>query len=335
VGLAAASYYLIERPVRRHKLRGFWRYALGPVAAVVTAVIIVVATLPAVALPPAGHVDTAAATGAIPGAGGYQGQQLIKLPKGRVISAAHPLRIMVMGDSVPYVAYPGIAAAFGATGRAVVIDKAIPGFGLTTAHNWPTEVPILISQVHPDVIAATWSWDDDEAEAHPAAYQAMLESAVREMLAPGNGVAGVVFLQFPKHGPFFSSIPNAAQLTVARDKASAEWNRIEESMVKVFPGRVMYLPLGPSVLLNGHYTSWLPPANKPHAPMDQWVRVRMVDRTHMCPAGVVRYASAMLSDFQGIFGLPAAKGPWYEGDWVNDPRFSDPPGSCPDDHPPG
>ena len=61
----------------------------------------------------------------------------------------------------------------------------------------------------------------------------------------------------------------------------------------------------------------------------------MIDRVHLCPPGVVRYSSAVLADLQRLFDLPAAQGAWYAGSWTSDPRYNDPPGTCPDDHPPG
>jgi hypothetical protein len=36
-----------------------------------------------------------------------------------------------------------------------------------------------------------------------------------------------------------------------------------------------------------------------------------------------------------VFGLAPAAGDWSQGPWTSDPNFNDPPGACPDDHPPG
>ena len=49
--VSTASYYLVERPLRQAHFRGLIRLWLAPVAAVVTAVVVVVATFPAVADP--------------------------------------------------------------------------------------------------------------------------------------------------------------------------------------------------------------------------------------------------------------------------------------------
>jgi peptidoglycan/LPS O-acetylase OafA/YrhL len=336
LALATASFYLVEKPVRRAKLTGWRRVALGPVAAIATAVIIVVATLPAVAAP-GGVVASAGAaeTTDVPGAGGFSHQVPITLPPGRPITAAHPLRVMLIGDSVMYVAAPGIARALQATHRAVVTDRAFVGFGLSRVPSWPTLFPQDVAQVHPQIIMATWSWDDSWALDHPKNYEATLDRFIRLLLSPGNGVAGVIFVQFPPSGPFFSFLPDAAQDTRYRQREQAAWDAVVRKLPAAFPGKVMYLPVAPSILLDGHFSQWLPPVGRPHAPRSQWVRVRMIDRVHLCPPGVVRYSSAVLSDMQRLFDLPAARGAWYAGSWTSDPRYNDPPGTCPDDHPPG
>ena len=33
--------------------------------------------------------------------------------------------------------------------------------------------------------------------------------------------------------------------------------------------------------------------------------------------------------------LPPAQANWAQGTWTSDPDYNDPPGACPDDHPPG
>ena len=50
---------------------------------------------------------------------------------------------------------------------------------------------------------ASWSWDDygpttPNALHQPAQYTKLLRRAVATMLAPGNGVEGVIFTQFPR-----------------------------------------------------------------------------------------------------------------------------------------
>ncbi len=345
LAMATASFYLVERPLRRRRYRGWAGRSLAPLGAAVTAAVVVVSTVPAVAAPTSrAPVVAAAPVGrgtAVAGAGGFAGQRPIVLPPGS-FSRADPLRVTALGDSVMYVAEPGIAAALGATGEATVTNNSIPGFGLSTATVWPTEFPAMLRAQRPQLVLATWSWDDDWALTKPAQYTATLERAVRTLLDPGGGVTGargVIFLQFPPSGPV---VPYGTQLTASDRRLDAQrvagqraWNRVVESLPQVFPGRVMYLPVGGSILLDGRYYPWLPPQGRPHAPRSIWVRVRMVDNVHLCPAGVVRYADAVLADLTDLYHLAPARAGWWGQSWVGDPRYNTPPGSCPDDHPPG
>ncbi|HXW38448.1 MAG TPA: hypothetical protein VEJ44_02040, partial [Acidimicrobiales bacterium] len=271
----------------------------------------------------------------VPGAGGLTGQLPITLAGGRVPTASQPLTVMLTGDSMMNVAAPGIAAALDATGAASVADRAIDGFGLSTAANWRTAIPSLIAQLHPELIVATWSWDDSWAQRDPKGYTQAIDQAVALMLSPGDGVRGVVITQFPPTGPVLSSDrAQAVAEDAQRAAGQAAWDRVVRALPATFPGRVMYLPVASSVLLDGKFSAWLPPAGDPLAPRQDWVRVRMIDDVHLCPAGVTRYADALLSDFRTLFGLPAPAPGWWDGAWVHDPRYNTPPGSCPDDHPP-
>jgi len=341
LAVSTASYYLVERPIRLARPRGGVRL-WAPVAGVVTAAVIVVATFPAVADPSSvvgtTHLASTGSGQAVPGAGGYAGQQPIRLAPAP--SAANPLRVMILGDSVMHDASYGIAAALQATGETTVATKTIDGFGLTTATDWPTSIPDLIRQTGAQLIVASWSWDQfgpttPNALHQPAAYTALLERAVRVMLTPGNGVDGVIFTQFPLSGTIAAANPaNQAIYNKERLEGLKAWNDIAEKMTTAFPGRVMYLPVASSLLLNGRtYSAWLPPVGDPHAPKDQWTRVRKLDNVHLCPEGSARYAGAILTDLTAIFRLAPADPSWSQGTWTADPDFNDPPGACPDDHP--
>jgi peptidoglycan/LPS O-acetylase OafA/YrhL len=341
--LATASYYLVERPIRRMKLRGALRLWLAPLVGVATAACLVVATVPAVADPNtvATTSKVAAPTGVpVAGSGGYGEQTPITLPKGTVISPAHPLRVVLLGDSVMHDASYGITAALSATGEGTVQTNTIDGFGLTTATSWPTSIPRIIREEQPQLIIASWSWDQfgpttPNALHQPAAYTALLKRAVSVMLTPGDGVDGVIFTQFPLSGTIAAANPaNQATYNKERLEGLKAWNDIAEKMAAAFPGRVMYLPVASSLLLDGRrYSAWLPPVGDPHAPKDQWTRVRKLDNVHLCPEGSARYAQAILTDLTAIFRLAPASPAWTEGAWTSDPNFNNPPGACPDDHP--
>jgi len=335
--LAVASFYLVERPLRRMRISGWPRFVVAPVAALGVAVAVVVATLPAVASPVTtvskASVATVTSGAAIPGAGGFSKEKPIALAPGRVPSPADPLRVMVMGDSVMFVAAPGISASLQATGAVTVAQRAIVGWGLTTDPGWRQSVAGAIADVHPEIVLAMWSWDDTLAQTDPSAYRRLLEQYINLVLTPGDGVDGLVFTEFPRTGPAIGSADVAAA-TATRDAGQVAWDRIVRSMTTVYPGRVMYLPVAASVVPHGHFVTWLAPAGDPSAPKSAWVRVRMADNVHMCPGGVVRYAQAVTADLQTLFHVPAPVAGWNEGPWINDPRYETPPGQCPDDHPP-
>jgi len=340
--LATASYYLVERPIRLAHPRGWIRWWGAPLAGVVAAVVIVVATIPAVADPSpvvgTTHLSTTSGR-AVPGSGGFGGQQPIRLSVAP--TPADPLRVTIIGDSVMHDASYGITAALQATGEATVATRIIPGFGLTTATNWRTSLPNLIRQTGAQLIVASWSWDQygpttPNALHQPAQYTSLLREAVATMLTPGDGVEGVVFTEFPQSGPLPAANPSAqiAYNNERRDGVEA-WNAIAAKMVSSFPGRVMYFPLAGSVTLDGHYSAWLPPEGRPHAPASAWIRVRKLDKVHLCPEGSARYGDALLTDMTSVFGLTPAVGDWSQGPWTSDPDFNNPPGACPDDHPSG
>jgi peptidoglycan/LPS O-acetylase OafA/YrhL len=342
LAVSTASYYLVERPIRLAKLRGGIRL-WAPVAGVVTAAVIVVATFPAVADPSTvvgtSHLAATGSVHAVPGAGGYASQQPIRLTT--TPSAADPLRVMVLGDSVMHDASYGIAASLQATGEATVATRTIDGFGLTTATNWPASIPSLIRQTGAQLIVASWSWDQygpttPNALHQPVQYANLLRRAVSTMLTPGNGVEGVIFTQFPQSGDLAAANPaDTASYNKERHAGVVAWNTIAEKMTSAFPGRVMYFPLADSIMLHGKYSAWLPPESDPRAPSDQWIRVRKLDNVHLCPEGSARYADALLADMTTVFRLAPATTDWSQGSWTTDPDFNDPPGACPDDHPPG
>ncbi len=364
LGLAMVSFHLVETPIRRRRLAGRVRWTVVPASVAAMAGCLVLATTPAIAAPaPRARVlaplpvsasmasthpraGRAAVASLVPGAGGFAGQAPIVLRAGREISRRHPLRVMLLGDSVMAGAELGIDAALGSTGDVRLFDRAIDGFGLSTDPIWRRSLPYLIARAHPELIVATWSWDESCTEGPaihrgpcalqaPAAYKAELEAAVRLMLG-SPGVAGVIFLQFPLLGPVPAPTPSIErEETDARLAGESAWSHIVASLPAVFPRRVMYLPVGASLLWHGRFSPWLPPETDPNAPPSRWVRVRMVDNVHLCPAGVVRYTDALLADMTALFHLPRARPSWWRGAWTSSSRYNTPPGSCPADHPPG
>ena len=251
LAVSTASYYLVERPIRRAHLRGWVRWWGAPLAGVVSAVVIVVATIPAVADPSSvvgtTHLGTTAGR-TVPGTGGYQGQQPIRLTTAP--SPTDPLRVMVLGDSVMHDASYGITAALQATGEATVATRTIDGFGLTVATNWPTSIPNLIRQTRAQLIVASWSWDQygpttPNALHQPAQYTKLLRQAVATMLTPGNGVEGRRLHGVPAIGPHPGvqpRQPGGVRQGAPRRRRGLERHRRQDALVLPRAGDV--LPAG-------------------------------------------------------------------------------------------
>ncbi len=274
----------------------------------------------------------------IGGVGGFGRQRRIAIKSG-TISPSRPLRVMFIGDSVMADAELGVAQALSATGEAMSFNNTMPIFGLTTHPDWPTVFPALIDTEHPQIITGTWSWDfggptTPNALHQPKQYAALMERFLRTLLAPGDGVDGVMLLEFPPVGVVAGATPAVLAHDKAEAEGSAAWNAIAERMPAIFPGKVMYLAWAGAILLDGHYSTWLPPLGDLSAPKSEWVRVRKLDDTHVCPQGSARLGLAIADDLKMLVGLAPLRGRWYDGPWTANPEFNDPPGACPDDHPP-
>ena len=252
VALSTASYYLVERPIRLARLHGWVRVLGRSARRGAHRRAIVVATFPAVADPArvvrTTHLARGAARTAVPGAGGYEGQKPIHLAQAP--SPADPLRVMSLGDSVMHDASYGITAALQATGEAGSRPAPSTASGSPRRPNWPTSLPYLIRQNRPQLIVASWSWDQygpttPNALHQPAQYTAAARSAVATMLAPGDGVEGVIFTQFPQSGDIPAATP-AMQASYNKERRDGvvAWNHIAESMTDVLPGPRHVLPAG-------------------------------------------------------------------------------------------
>ena len=339
--LASLSWYLLESRVKRATFRGWPRaakLALAPVGVGVTALVTVLATAPVAASAViASHARVENSSGVVPGAGGLAGQTPIALAAAP--TAANPLHVTLLGDSLMYVDEPAVQAALQSTGVVSVAPRGFVGWGLSKDANWPHDVANNIADSGAQLVVAMWSWDDSWALDQPAQYKAVLEQFVRVVLAPGDGVEGLVFQQLPTLGPVVgdASAGQTAADTSSRSAGVAAWDAIAASMVKLFPGRVMYFPVAAAVELHGHFATWLPSNGKDGQPTADWIRIRMVDNVHLCPAGATLYTDALLADLTSLYRLPAPAPTWSTGPWTQDPRFSHSNGlsstPCPDDHP--
>ena len=253
-----------------------------------------------------------------------------------------PLRVMILGDSVMHDASYGITASLQATGEATVSTQTIDGFGLDDgdrlADLHPQPHPPDPGPAHRGLVELGPVRADHAQRAAPAGAVHRPPAQRRRHHAGAGQRRGGGHLHRSSRSRATSPRPirpTRRATTRSAGPASSPGTTSPRRWRRQFPGRVMYFPLADSILLHGKYSAWLPPEGDPHAPSAPWLRVRKLDNVHLCPEGSARYAAALLADMTAVFGLAPAAANWSQGAWTTDPDFNDPPGACPDDHPPG
>ncbi len=325
--LSCASYYLVERPLRRLDWRAWWQRSLVPLTLASTGAILVAGTVaPLQATGAPVSLPTVEATTLTAGASQTTGPATplgAAMPPGR----SGPWRVWIMGDSVINDSSAGLTAALQSTGDAqVVVNSSFGGWGLSTDHVWPADAEQYIAQYHPQVVIASWSWDDALAAEQPAAYEARLQAALGVLLHPGDGVDLVVLLQLPQPGPSrYVSDSTAWAKEVARQD---DWNQLASEAVLAFPGRAVYLQTSSVFAPNDRFMQWMKDAD------GTWIRARKVDGVHMCPYGAAELGALVTKDLTARLALGPMRGDWATAAWTHDPRYNDPPGACPADQPP-
>ena len=324
---SCASFYLIERPLRRADWAALGRRVrirapgIASIGVLATGTIIVLGTV-------TGPVASTAAVSTNAASVAPKAKVHLDIP---LATRGHPYRAWIFGDSVMDDSSLGIIAALDSTGEVTVpVNSAFPGWGLTTLHAWPSFVAQNLAQYHPRIAIGSWSWDDSEALSDPVAYRTLLKSFIRAMLAPGDGVDVVVLLQFPQGGPLDSVTDPVVrqQDWVKQTRQQDAWNAIARQVVTAFPGRALYLTTEQLFAPHGRFLTWM------RTPQHKWVRARKLDNTHMCPYGAAQFGALVTDDLTPYLRLPAMKPGWEFGSWTLDPRYNDPPGACPNDQPP-
>ena len=323
LGASCVSYYAWERPLRRLTFAGWGRRALVPVGVAATAAGLLAATV----------TPVAAGTAALrPAVVKVADPLALSLPSDRVLSPSDPLRVWILGDSVMYDSSLGITAALQATGVVkVVANSSFGGWGMTRDKYWPGDGESIIRQYHPELVIGTWSWDNPMAQSDPAGYQALLRSGLADILTPGDGVDGVLLLQFPTTGPYpLYPTPTAKRAawisTLVGERA---WDQAAQAVVAGFPGQAAYLSDSGLFAPSGRFLVWM------KTPAGSWLRARKVDDIHVCPYGAAEFGQLVESVLSTPLGLDPMTPGWQEGSWIHDPRYNDPAGACPADQPAG
>ncbi|NNE73754.1 MAG: DUF459 domain-containing protein [Acidimicrobiales bacterium] len=225
---------------------------------------------------------------------------------GRPITAADPLKVVVIGDSVTYELVPALAAALESTGVAETTEVTQWGFALSsdTRIRWRETWPGLLGNAQPDlVVMQTGSWDVDvnllaaerdpnpEDEDWERAFAAVLDEAAFRLTFNGAKVLWLSMLPGPD--------PSASERLNEATKALADRN--------------------PNV-------AWIDAAAPIRAPDGSFVEVdlsgrflRKPDGVHVCVDGAQLVIEVVAEYLADRFGL--SFGSWQDGAWRDSGRY--------------
>jgi hypothetical protein len=310
--LAAASYLLIEQPVRRrvYRVRAVAVGGIASAGALVAALLFVGQPRPGpgvtvAALAPTGTAaatslpvtsapsHTARATSpsiAPPTTPSTTLAQAVSTlvrthpsvpPALRRPTAENPLRVVLVGDSYMFDAAPGIEAALESTGMARVEDHSTLGFAITRDGS-DGQLRAVIEE-RPDLVITMWARFDIVwmAENDAAAYAGRLDAATRLLVGSGAHVVVVVGLA-----------PSVEGL-LDPHPVPREINGLFARLPDAFPGQVTYLDPDPVVAPSGEATrSIAVPGGE--------LRVRKPDLSHFCPDGAARFGQRSSSCWPSV-----------------------------------
>jgi peptidoglycan/LPS O-acetylase OafA/YrhL len=210
-------------------------------------------------------------------------------------------RILMMGDSIAFDEWPAVAAAMDASNIAIE-SYVSPGAGLLdTKYDSSVFIDKAVADLHPDLVLYQGSlWDYGTPAEQRAAYDRFADV----VLAAGARLALI-------------TIP-----PLRADQATTQLATLTQVMHEVadeHPGEVFVLDSdgawGPEFTqdVNGDKV----PERKP-------------DGVHVCPSGAAMYAVWLQGELQQRFESFVAAPPaeWATGQWVDDPRYTQPAGIC-------
>jgi peptidoglycan/LPS O-acetylase OafA/YrhL len=211
-------------------------------------------------------------------------------------------RVLMVGDSIAFDEWPAIAAAMYA-GKIAIGGYVSPGAGLLdNRYDSTSAIDKMVVDFRPDLVLYQGSlWDWGTPEAQRAAY----ERFTAVVLGQGSRLA---FITIP---PLRADQADIDRLAPIRG--------IMYDLADQHPGQVIVLDSdeawGPvfSEDVNGDKV----PERKP-------------DGLHVCPSGAAMYAVWLTNALEQRFSdfVPVPPTEWATGEWVDDPRYTQPAGIC-------
>lgn len=216
------------------------------------------------------------------------------------------LDVLVLGDSVMFDAAAAIEAAVESGGTATVQSSAVLGFGFSDGAAVPfsAAAPDLLEQGPAEqVVVMVGSWDHLAVQRDPEAYAASVRAALEDLAAGGRSV---LLLGEPPSAP-----------EKGEEEARLALNDVLAAEAAGVAG-VRYLPT--DTVIGGADGAYLATADGE--------LLRKPDGRHLCPAGAVRFGTAVRDALSESWVLAPADPGWATEAWRDDPRYHDPPGAC-------
>ena len=211
-------------------------------------------------------------------------------------TAANPLRVLVVGDSIGEDFGQSLVTRLGATGvvQATLDGKINTGLARPDYFDWPAELQTDLSRFHPDVVVAMMGANDNQSflvgdravqfgtPEWVAVYTQRVATMMSDATAQGARVMWVGMPVMPSSG-----YSDQMQLL----------NRIADSQAVGHPG-VSYLDSWHVFVdSTGGYSAYLPNASGGQE------RVREPDGVHLAKAGSDRLADWAIGSIQSEFGV--------------------------------
>ena len=210
-------------------------------------------------------------------------------------------RVLMTGDSLAFDEWPAVASAMFA-GKIAIASYVSPGAGLLdTRYASSKEIDRAVLDFHPDLVLYQGSlWDFGTPDQQRAAYERFADVVI------GQG-ARLALITIPP-------------LRADQDRDGLQTlTGVMNEVAAQHPGQVIVLDS------NG---AWGPVFTQ-DVNGDK-VPERKPDGAHVCPSGAAMYAVWLTGELQKNFTgfVPAPPQEWATGEWVGDPRYTNPAGIC-------
>ncbi|MEM8705174.1 MAG: acyltransferase [Actinomycetota bacterium] len=236
------------------------------------------------------------------------------LPRLDEPTADDPLQVMIIGDSYLFDAAPGIEAAFASVREVDIRTASQLGFAVT-ADDALDGLAAARDDHTPDLVITMWARFDEQwlrrAGTTPEAQLELEDRMVEaiDVLAADGATVAVIGLA-PSLASGIDRVPVDLTINDVFERATAR------------SAAAFSLDPDPVVAPNGEPERWITVDGAE-------LLVRKVDVSHYCGDGAARWGLAVGDLIDRLAGVdPADPADWWAGEWRADERYDDPEGAC-------